>query len=205
MGKEPSEEENRKSFEYHLKEVSNEEIISILRYREHFQPHAVKEAIREAIRRGIIQSVEDLNREEFKPQPLPPRSLFPVSSQAPQNLAIFKSLCRIFYGFGLLPVILGVFQFLDHNYLFAASAIVLGLLVIVLTYRLEKEKNPLVAKALLFLNVPAIGYALFRITASGNPSTMDFVAAAIIILVLLYTSFYLHKLTTVLSRNNEHS
>ena len=110
-------EEN--SFEYRLKEVSDEEIISILSYREHFQQQAVKAAIKEALKRGIITSIDDLNSDKFKPQEVPSSSLFPISISEPQNFAIFRSLCRIFYGIGLIPVIYGIFQITDKNLLFA--------------------------------------------------------------------------------------
>ncbi|MBN1927057.1 MAG: hypothetical protein JW798_14590 [Prolixibacteraceae bacterium] len=195
MGNDIAEHDDRNSFEYRLREVSNEEIISILRYREHFQPHAVKAAIKEALKRGIINSIDDLDKDEFKPQALPPRSLFPISLNDKQNLAIFKSLCRVFYGFGLIPVIMGIFLITEGSYLFAVSVILIGLFIIIVTYQLERQKKPFLSQVLLAMNIPAMGFAIFKLTATGNPTTMDTVAAVIIILVFLYTSFYLNKLT----------
>jgi hypothetical protein len=202
MGSATPEHNDRKSFEYRLKEVSNEEIISILRYRKHFQPHAVKSAIKEAMKRGIITSVDDLKKDEFKPVELPPRSLFPLSANNQQNLALFKSLCRVFYGFGLLPVILGAFRISEGQILYGAAYILIGLLVIFITHQLSKHKKVFLSQVLLALNIPAMGYAIFKLTATGNPSTMDMVAAIIIILVLLYTTLYLNKLTSHFNKPN---
>lgn len=196
MSNDSQDKNNGNSFEYRLREVSDEEIISILRYREHFQPNAVKAAIKEALKRKIINSLEDLDKEEFKPQPIPPRSLFPLGNTEMQNIAIFKSLCRIFYGFGLLPVIFGVFRIVDNFNLGALAAIFTGILIIYIANRLEKTRRPFFSNLLLALNLPALGFAIYYLTVSGNPSTMDAVAIAIVLLVMLYTTFFANKLTS---------
>lgn len=183
------------SFEYRLKEVSDEEIISILRYREHFQLQAVKAAIKEALKRGLIASVDDLNSEEFQPQPLQARSLFPLGATKKLSFAIFKSLCRIFYGFGILPIIFGVVQFSNHKPIGAIIAFLIGAIVIFVVNRLEKNVKPFYSNLLMAMNVPAIGYAIYYLTSLGNATIMDTFAIAIVVLVLLYTTFYLNKLT----------
>jgi hypothetical protein len=189
------------SFEYRLKEVSDEEIVSILRYREHYQPQAVKAAIREALKRGIISSLDELENEEFKSQPIPSKRLFPVSPVENQNISIFKSLCRLCYGFGIIPIIYGIFQIIKNHITMGIIALVVGLLVVFLTSKLEKEKKISLSQLLLFLNIPAIGFAVFRLSSIGNPSIMDFVVTVVVILILLYTTFYIHKLTLHFNKN----
>lgn len=189
------------SFEYRLKEVSDEEIVSILRFRVHYQPHAVKDAVREALKRGIIESIDDLEKDEFKPQPIPPKSLFPISSVKVQNLSIFKSLCRICYIYGIFPVLFGVFQIVSHHLVMGIIALAIGISIFLITFNLEKEKKLFLSQLLLTFNIPAAGYAIYRLSSMGNPSIMDFLAASIIVLVLLYTTLYINKLTIRFNRN----
>jgi len=198
-----TQDKNNGNFEYRLREVSNEEIISILRYREHFNPHAVKAAIKEAFKRGIISDIKDLDNEEFQPQELAPKSLFPISYLDKQNYIVFRSLCRIFYGMGLLPIIYGILQISKHFSFNAIGAILTGLIIIVIANRLEKTFKPFFANLLLALNLPAIGFAVYYLTSIGNPSTMDTFAVAIVILILLYTTFYVNKLSSHFNKKND--
>ena len=196
--------DNGNSFEYRLKKVSDEEIITILRLREHFQPHAVKEAIKEALKRGIISSIEDLNKNEFKPQPLPPKSLFPVSAVESQNIAIFKSLCRISYIFGIIPLIYGVFQLSRNSFIIGSIALITGVLFIFITYKLERQRKPFLSQLLLFFNIPVIVFASIMLMKPGKTfTTMDLIATIIIITVFLYATIYLNKLTTLFNKNPE--
>jgi hypothetical protein len=191
------------SFEYRLKEVSNEEIINILRFREHFQPHAVREAIKEAMRRGIISSIEDLDKDEFKSQPLPSRSLFHISATESQNISVFKSLCRIIYIFSCIPIIYGILQITHHYYISASIAILIGLAIIFLTYKLEKERKTLYSQVQLFINIPTIGYVLYYIFSQDKVKTMDIFTGIIIIVIILYSTLYLHKLNLHFNRNHK--
>ena len=202
MSNDSEEKDNGNSFEYRLREVSDNEIITILKHREHFQKQAVKAAIKEALKRGIIQSVDDLNSKAFQPEPLPPRSLFPIGLNELQNVGIFKSLCRIFYGFGLLPILYGVFQFRKESFLGSIAAILTGIIIIFVANRLEKTQKPLYSNLILALNLPAMGFGIFYLTSTGNPSTMDTVAIAIVLIVMLYTTFYAYKLASHFNKNN---
>ncbi|HOO84953.1 MAG TPA: hypothetical protein PLS94_10335 [Prolixibacteraceae bacterium] len=186
---------NNESFEYRLKEVSDDEIISILRYREHFKQQAVKDAIREAFKRGIISDIEDLNKPEFMPQELQTRSLFPLGATKPYTFAIFKSLCRIFYGFSLIPVLFGILQLTSRNFFEGALAIIVGAIVFYIVNRLEKKLLPIYANILLFMNIPAFVVAFFFLNYRANSSIMDIFSIIVVLLILLYTSLYLKKLT----------
>ena len=188
-------ENNNESFEYKLKEVSDDEIISILRYREHFKQQAVKDAIREAFKRGIISDIEDLNKPEFMPKELQPRSLFPLGATKPYTFAIFKSLCRIFYGFALIPFLFGVFHLVSHNFIEGTLAIAVGVIVIYIVNRLEKKLLQVYVNILLFLNIPAVVIGFFFLKYRESSSVMDIFSIIVVLLILLYTSIYLKKLT----------
>lgn len=186
------------SFEYRLREVSNEEIINILRYRNHYQPHAIKAAIKEALKRGIIQTVDDLDKDEFLPFPVQAWSLFPLGTTKAHTLALFKSLCRTYYGMALIPLIYGIFALFRGNFAPGIATLLAGLIIIFLVRQLEKNTKPFIAHLLLAINVPVIGYAIYYLSTNGNQNTMDAVAIAIVVLVLLYISFYINKLSSFL-------
>lgn len=193
--------DNGNSFEYRLKEVSDEEIITILRYREHYQLHAAKAAIKEALKRGIISSIDELEKDDFKPQPLPPKSLFPISSVESQNIAIFKSLCRTNYLFAIIPVVFAVFQAVNHSYIIAVISFLFSLPILFYTYKLEKERKTLFAQLLLLIYVPLIGFAIYNLSRN-KPTTMDLVFTIVFIVVIMYTTFYLNKLSNYFTKNS---
>ena len=52
---------NRKgiSFEEQFLDISDQEIVNILKMRKHYQPEAAQTAVNEALKRGIIHSEDD--------------------------------------------------------------------------------------------------------------------------------------------------
>lgn len=188
------------SFEYRLKEVSDEEIISIIRFREYYQPHAVKAAIKEALRREIISSIDDLEKDEFKPRQLPSKSLFPISYNESQNLTLFRSLSRILFFFGAIPVLYGIFLCIEKQFFIAIISFLIGFTVIFVATKLRKSMKPIFAQLLLSFNVPAVLYALFLLSTEENLSKMNIATTFLIIITLLYTSIYLYKLTNYLNK-----
>jgi hypothetical protein len=188
------------SFEYKLQKVSNDEIISILRYREHFQPNAVKAAVKEALHRGIIRSVDELDNDEFRPQQLPPKSLFPLANTLQQNTMLLRSLCRIFYGFGLIPIIYGILRFSEIGYLAAIIAFVSGAFILFISFQLNKTSKQLYAYVMLALNVPTVAFSVYFLAQRGAPTIMDIFATAIIVLIILYTTIYANKIASFLER-----
>jgi hypothetical protein len=199
MGKEIKDNDQDNSFEYRLKEVSDEEIISILRYREHFNPQAVKAAVKEALKRGLIESVDDLNKPDFSPLPIPPRSIFPIGANRTYTFAIFKSLCRIYYGFALIPFIYGIFSIVGGTVFIGLAAIIAAIGVMFVINRLEKKVELFWANTLVFVNLPAIAWGTFYLSFKSNLAIMDIFSVAVVVIVLLYSSIYLRKLTNFLN------
>ncbi len=201
MKKDSNSNDQGKSFEYRLKEMSDEEIIIILKFREHYQPQAVKDAIKEALKRGIISSIEDLDKDEFKPQALPAKSLFPIGYTEAQNIAIFKSLCRTFYIIGILPLIFSYFLFRDKMIIQAITSVIISLSVLFIIFKIEKTKLIWLTQLIMILNIPAIIFAIYTITNSTDFTKLDYAAIIIIVLVLLYISLYLNKITTHINKS----
>jgi putative effector of murein hydrolase LrgA (UPF0299 family) len=203
MTKQSTKNENGNSFEYRLREVSDEEIISILRYKEHFQKKAVKAAVKEALHRGIINSIDDLEKPKFQPQPLQPKTIFPIGTSDAYTFGIFKSLCRISYGFGLLPIIYAVFQFMHHHFINGIVASIAGLAIFFIVFKLEKSIKRTYSNYLLLLNIPAVILAVLHLKSLGSPTIMDGFAIIIVIVVILYVTFYLRKLTRYFNHKNK--
>ena len=118
-----------------------------------------------------------------------------------QTKAILRSLCRVFYGFGIIPIVFGVMELASKNMGGALAYIIAGLIVITAAYLLERNAKPLVASFFLMINIPVIGYAIHRLMAMGAPSLMDGFAVVLICLVVLYTTFYANKLTGVINKS----
>lgn len=204
MTKQSTKNENGNSFEYKLSEVSDEEIISILQYKEHFQKKAVKAAVKEALHRGIINSVNDLEKQKFQPPHLQPKTIFPIGTSDVYTFGIFKSLCRISYGFGLLPIVYAVFQFMHHNFINGILTTIAGLTIFLIVFKLEKTFSRKYSNYLLLLNIPAVIIASMHLKSLGAPTVMDGFAIMIVIVVILYVTFYLRKLTRYFYyKNNE--
>ena len=197
-----STDKDGKSFEYRLKEVSDEEIITILRFREHYQQHVVKEAIKEALLRGIISSIEDLEKDEFKPQQLPAKSLFPISYSESQNLDLFKSISRILYLFSAMPVAYGIYISTQHQFLIGSFSFLIGLIAIFVVWKVAKTKKIFFAQVLLLFNIPAIIFTFYSLSKSDDLSRMSIFTTILFIITLLYCSIYILKLTTYLNKNN---
>lgn len=178
-------------------EISDEEIISILIHREHFTKEAIGLAIGEALKRNIISSVEELDTDKFAPQPVPPRSLFPIAHTKKQNEIILKSMCRIFYGFGLVPLIYA-FMYFRNSLWQSIFAAVLGLTVILFAVNLNKSKKPFWANLLLALNLPVMGITIYKLTALGTILLMDGLAATLIVFIFLYITIYANKVSSKL-------
>jgi hypothetical protein len=191
------------SFEEQFLDISDQEIVNILKLRKHYQPEAARAAINEALKRGLIHAEDDLLGEQFRPQSLGRPSIFPVGNTEAQNVAIVNSLCRIMYGISLIPLIMTYYQFDNGKILGAIIHLIAALVVIAVTYRLNRTKRSFLAHLLLAFNVPVMGYAFYLLAEKGIPTTMDAVATAVVLLTILYTTLSLNFVTAKLQRNIE--
>lgn len=197
MNKSKKKNNNEVDLKERFSDISNEEIISILIHREHFNTEAAELAIEEALKRNIINSLEELESEKFAPKPIPPRSIFPVAHTKQQNETILKSMCRIFYGFGLVPLIYA-FMYFQSNISQSIVGIILGVLIIVFAANLNKSKKPFWANILLALNLPIMGIAIYKLSAMGTVMLMDTLAGSLIVFIFLYITIYANKVSSLL-------
>lgn len=192
-------EEDLESLKEKLNASTDEDITTMLVYRNQFQPKAVDLAVNEAIRRGIISSIKDLDEERFAPQELPKQGFFPVNSDEKKNEVLLNSLCRIFYIAGIAPMLYAYRLFTASNYVVAVAALVVGAVIIFLSYKTSKRQKMVYSVLLAVVNISIwIGALLYRIIGSTYLSTIDIIAFAAVILVMLYTSLFTCRLSKLL-------
>jgi hypothetical protein len=80
----------------------------------------------------------------------------------------------------------------------------MGLMVIFIVYKLEKQILMFWANILVLFNIPAIAMAFFFLKNKTDLVTMDVFSIVVVVLILLYTSFYLKKLTAYFNVESEH-
>jgi Ca2+/Na+ antiporter len=107
------------------------------------------------------------------------------------------------YGISLIPLIMTYYQFDNGKILGAIIHLIAALVVIAVTYRLNRTKRSFLAHLLLAFNVPVMGYAFYLLAEKGIPTTMDAVATAVVLLTILYTTLSLNFVTAKLQRNIE--
>ena len=87
------EKKENTDFRKDIPEYSDEQLIAILKLRDHYQPEAAKLAVNEALKRGIINSEQDLLAEEYRCEPIK-FSLFPEIKKKINRVKIRKSIAR---------------------------------------------------------------------------------------------------------------
>lgn len=187
--------EQVENFKVRIKNISDAEIVSMLQYREQFQPFAVEIAVTEALTRNIITSENDLNKPEFQPKSSNKKTLFPMASSDAYTFGIFKSLCRIAYFYGIIPIAYAVFQLIKGEYLYALAAIIAGIGIGYTVYKLEKTFNILYSNLLLLINVTTIALSAYFLYSYKSHSSMDVFAIGCVVVITLYITFYLRKLS----------
>jgi cation transport ATPase len=187
--------EQVEDFKTRIKNISDAEIVSILQYREQFQQFAVEIAINEALHRNIITSKNDLDKPEFQHKPSNKKTLFPMASNDAYTFGIFKSLCRIAYFYGIIPVAYAVFQLIKGEYLYALAAIIASLGIGYTVYKLEKTFNIFYSNLLLLVNIATITLSVYYLHSYKQHSSMDVFAIGCVVVITLYITFYLRKLS----------
>lgn len=189
------------SFKDQFLDLPDQEIVNILRMRDHYQPDAAKAAIEEAIKRGIITNEDELSDERFKVQKLPRYPFFPIGRTTKQNLSILNNLCLLMYGLSLIPLGLAFLEIGNRHYIWMTCLIIFFLLIVMTTYRMKRSRQPFLGMILLALNVPTMGYAIYSLSQKGFPTVMDSVATALVVFVILYATISINVVAGELRRN----
>jgi hypothetical protein len=174
-------------------EYPDEEIISILKKRKHYQKKAAKQAIQEAIKRGIIHSEQDLFSDEYKVEPLK-YSIIPTIENEATGSKIRKSIARSLLITGVLPVVWGAIKIL-HEIIFEGSILfILGCVWIYVCIQLVEEFSLKLIYLLFLLLSAAIIYITLYFTEQKTLNLMDVLVAVILFGLIIYALLFLRKL-----------
>ena len=185
--------DNLPGYEELIPKYSEEELLNVLRKRSYYTKEAADLAIQEAIKRGIINSEQDLFSEKFKEEKLQ-FSWFPVPQNKEARHKLRRSIIRSMVGAGLIPLVFGAYQIYrgygEHNEIY----VTFGLLWIVLSILLKRNK---IGSIILFLGIAdlaAAAYLLYMILVSGHAVIECFIVLTISLMVL-YGLIFLSKIS----------
>ena len=173
--------------------LSDEEIITILKKRNLYQPAAAKAAVDEAIKRGIIYSEQDLFSNHFKPHQLK-FSFFPLPDDINVKTKLRKSLTRILFFTGLLPLIEGIFKIIQHENGKAILMIAAAFVWTALAWGFHKTGRAIFYFALLAFVFVATSYLTGYLLNRNRLPFMDIFVAVILIGIVAYLITYLYFL-----------
>ena len=173
-------------FQEKYKQLSDPEIIEILRLRNSYQPKAAHAAILEAISRGIIQSEQDLFSDEYRNQESRSGFFFPNIHKPQHKESILSSIHRIIYILGIIPLVFAGLDYSRGNIIRSAILISITLGWWFLNYKLSKTKRRVTLNIMLTMLILAFGYSIFLINNMESPPIMDFVVIGIAFLTSLY-------------------
>lgn len=190
MRKRSSKIEN--DFRKDIPNSSNEQLIDILKKRDHYQQEAAELAIKEAIERGIICSEQDLFAQKYKVEELK-TSLFPRIEKGENKQMIRRSIARSLLICGVMPVVYGLVQMNSSSVFEGAAILFFGLFWMASSAQLIRSfQNILV----IFLIIESIGGFLYiagKLLLKGNPVFMDFFIPFMLCMLVLYGLLFLKR------------
>jgi len=180
-----------------LQEIFNkhtdEQILEILKKREHYQPEAVDVAVKEAISRKLIHSEQDLFSPEFSPEPLK-RKLIPEIHREKNKNRIRKSLGRSLLIAGVLPLIFGFVRYNSGQLFEGIGILVFGLTWMFLSAQIIRKGSKSVIHLLLGIAFASLIYVGYLFADSKSVIFMDAFIIAVLYLLVFYGLFFVRKL-----------
>ncbi len=188
-----TEKERNRDFRILIPEYDDNQIIEILKKRNHYQQEAYELALNEAIKRGIIHTEQDLLGEDFRVKPMI-YSFFPSMDRAHQMDKTRKSISRALIITGIFPVIWGFIRMKEELKLEGSVLILMGILWIFLSVRVFQEiKKNLIYSLLAILALSAL-YITKIFTGLKEIIFMDIFIVAIFYVLIIYGLLYLLRL-----------
>ncbi|QGY46818.1 hypothetical protein GM418_25120 [Maribellus comscasis] len=176
-----------------IPEYSDEEILEILKKRNHYQPDAARLAINEALKRNLINTEDDLLQMEYRVKPLK-KSFFPEIDDDTQKKKISRSISRGLFIAGIIPLIFGLIKINEGQQTEGGIVIVVGILWMALAAQTIREVKPGTLRLFLIFLVIAAVY-IFRIFLKLKSFIfMDLFIVATIYGLTIYGLLYLMKL-----------
>lgn len=179
-------------FRNDIPEYSDEQIIEILKQRDHYQAEAAKLAIEEAIKRKIIYSEQDLFAEEYIVEELR-FSLFPKIKKTENRFKIRKSIARSLVICGVMPVVYGLLKNNEGKAVEGSLILLLGLLWIFLSAQLIRVYQKIVVLGLFLLSLICFVYIIAKILAMRGFVFFDFFIPGILFLLIVYGLFFMMR------------
>jgi len=186
-------ENNNHDFQEIFNKHTDEQILEILKKREHYQPKAVDVAVKEAISRKLIHSEQDLFSPEFSPEPLK-RKLIPEIHREKNKNRIRKSLGRSLLIAGVLPLIFGFVRYNSGQLFEGIGILVFGLTWMFLSAQIIRKGSKSVIHLLLGIAFASLIYIGYLFADSKSVIFMDMFIAAALYLLVFYGLFFVRKL-----------
>ena len=186
-------ENNNHDFQEIFNKHTDEQILEILKKREHYQPKAVDVAVKEAISRKLIHSEQDLFSPEFSPEPLK-RKLIPEIHREKNKNRIRKSLGRSLLIAGVLPLIFGFVRYNSGQLFEGIGILVFGLTWMFLSAQIIRKGSKSVIHLLLGIAFASLIYVGYLFADSKSVIFMDMFIAAALYLLVFYGLFFVRKL-----------
>jgi len=185
--------EQKTDFAETMAELSNEQLIEVLKKRNLYQEAAAKQAIHEAIERGIIHSEEDLFGPEFREKKLRGQ-LFPeIESEKIRN-KIRRSISRGLFLAGSLPAILGVIRLTRGNQSEGILLFVFAAIWLSASVWLFRMFSRIAFNMLAGLTLLSLIYTLKQLFTPPGYSVMDKFIVVMLYLLIAYGLIYIKRL-----------
>lgn len=180
-------------FHKDIPQCSDEQLIEILKLRDHYQDAAAKLAIEEAIKRGIISSEQDLFAEEYRVKDIH-TSLFPEIKNEENKTKIRRSISRSLVLLGILPTIFGFVQINKGVEFEGGGLVILGAVWILISAQLGKRFQLQAIYTLFALAFIGLVYVYLKLSLAKNIAYFDYFLPAVLFMLLIYALLFLRKI-----------
>lgn len=184
---------NKPGFTNLIPESSDNEILSILKKRKHYEKEAAQLAIEEAIKRGLIHSEQDLFSDSFKDEPLK-SSIFPTINRERNKKKIRKSIARGLILLGSVPTVWGLLNISEGTIPEGILLVFLGASWIYASVKLLRSISLPMLNVLFLILFASILYNVKLFFEMQNPGAMDFAIPIVLSGLVAYGLLFLRKL-----------
>jgi hypothetical protein len=185
--------EQKTDFAETMAELSNEQLIEVLKKRKLYQRAAAEQAIHEAMERGIIHSKQDLFGPEFREKKLR-RQLFPEIENEKIRNKVRRSIARGLFLAGLLPAILGVVRLTRGNQPEGILLLIFAAAWMGASAWLFRMFSRVALTVLATMSVLSLVYALKQLFTPPGFAVMDKFIVVMLYLLIAYGLAYINRL-----------
>ncbi len=180
-------------FTEQIPEYSDQEIMAILKRRDHYQPEAARLAIVEALNRGLINSEDDLLAIEYRVKPLK-KYLFPKIENESHRKKISRSISRGLLIAGIIPIIFGILKINEGRQIEGGLIVASGIIWMIFSTQTIRNVNLKILRLFFVLLIIAAVYLVKVFVQLKSIIFMDIFIVAAIYCLTIYGLLYLIKL-----------